>query len=234
MVDGTDEAETLAAEPVEAGEAATPESAPEQEAAPESGDDDKKDHWAQKRINELTRKRHEAEREAEKWRQKAQEATQTPTDDLDYDDQLIAKFNATTRQEQAKTAAETANELGQEAFSVRESLVRAKYADYDAVTKSPYVPITEQMAVVIRDSEAGPEIAYHLGKNPAEADAISRLPLHRQAAEIGKLEVRLTAPKPLPKTAPPPVSTVGGSSAGGTKDPSRMSMAEYVAWRNAK
>lgn len=245
MTDETAGADTPAAEAIDVAEApvASPESTPEQSAtenAAEQPEADngaeataqpKKKHWAHERIDELTRQRREAERQAEYWRAKA--AQTVDVDSLDYEEGIAERTIQRTRREQAETATETVKMLAQEAFNYREAEARERYADYDAVTRNPSLPITDPMAEIIRESDLGPEIAYHLGKNPAEAARLAALPERLQAKELGKLEARISAPKSAPKPPPAPISPVGGNASGGVADPTKMSMAEYVAARKA-
>lgn len=219
---------------VETSEATTEQQAPEAEtpeAADDTGDKPKKKHWAHERIDELTRQRREAERQAEYWKQRASQTVDPNS--LDYEEGIAERTIQRTRQEQADTANATAVQLAAEAFSYRETEARERFADYDAVTRNPNVPITESMAQVIRDSELGPDVAYHLGKNPAEAARIAGLSPIAQAKELGKLEVALSAPKPARKVPAAPVQPVSAIAAGGSKDPAQMSIAEYAAWRKA-
>ncbi len=224
--------------PVETSEATTEQPASEtatEQVEPATGDDTaaqpKKKHWANERIDELTRARREAERQAEYWKAKA---SSTPDyDSLDYEDGIAERVRNSTRQEQAETAQHSVASLAQEAFGYRETIARERFNDYDAITRNPSVPITSTMAEIIRDSDTGPDLAYYLGKNVQEAARIAALPATRQAKELGRLEERITAPKPLPKQPPTPVSPVGGTASGGAKDPAKMSMSEYVAWRKA-
>jgi hypothetical protein len=185
------------------------------------------------RIDELTRQKHDALRDADYWKAKYNEASKVDIDSLDYDDQLVAKVRKAERQERAESAEVVAQRLTAEHFEAKIEEARSKWADFDIVTQNPNLPISVEMGKVIQDSEAGAEVFYHLGKNPTEAARIMRLPTHMQAAELGKLEARITAPKPLPKQPPTPVKPVNGMTAGGTKDPGKMSMAEYIAARNA-
>lgn len=219
---------------VETSEATTEQSTTEAESS-EAGDDTpaapRKKHWAHERIDELTRQRREAERSAEYWKAKA--AQTVDVDSLDYEEGIAERVQQRTRKEQAETASSSATMLAQEAFGYRETIAREKFADYDTVARNPSVPITPAMAEIIRDSDLGPDIAYHLGKNVQEAAKIAALPANRQAVELGKLEARLSAPRPLPKQPPAPVQPVSGIAAGGSKDPGKMSMSEYAAWRKA-
>jgi hypothetical protein len=191
----------------------------------------KRKHWAHERIDDLTRQRREAERQAEYWKQRATSAVDPNT--LEYEEGIAERVSQRHRQEQADTAKETAGQLAVEAFTYRETIAREKFADYDAVARNPNTPITTAMADIIRDSDVGPDLAYHLGKNVTEAARIAALPTTRQAVELGKLEARITAPKPLPKQPPEPVSPVSAIAAGGRKDPGKMSFAEYKAWMEA-
>lgn len=213
----------------------TTENVETDQAEPDTGDDEaakpKKKHWAHERIDELTRQRREAERQAEFWKAKASKSVDY--DSLDYEQGIAERTIQRTREEQADTALESAALLAREEFGYRETIARERFPDYDAVAHNPNVPISDTMAQVILKSENGPEIAYHLGKNPQEAARIARLPALDQAAELGAIKAKLNAPKAPPKQPPAPVDPVSGIRAGGSKDPAKMTMAEYVAWRNA-
>lgn len=232
----TPEAEVASTEvTVENSEATTEQQS--EAAKPESGDDEaaapRKKPGVHNRIDELTRQKHEALREAEYWRQKAAEANATDLEALDYDDQLVAKVRRAERQERADAAQATVETVVERQFTELEIEARAKWADYDAVTRNPHVPITPAMLEVIKESELGPELAYHFGKNPAEAAKLAALPERQLAREIGRLEARFSAPKAPAKQPPEPVQPVSGIRAGGSKDPAAMTMAEYAAWRKA-
>lgn len=89
---------------------------------------------------------------------------------------------------------------------------------------------------VIARSEHGPEVLYHLVKNPIEARRIAALPAAMQGVELARLEHKIISKPPVKKisTAPAPPSMVGGSKAPAAKDPANMSMDEYIAWRKSK
>jgi hypothetical protein len=233
-------AKTVAAPAETQGEVVNSESTTEQTPATDSAggvdenaDKPKKKHWAYDRIDELTRRYHTAKREAEMWKAKAE--TPAPKQDQfdDYDDYVAAKTVHKMNVDTAQTREQEANLYLVETFEQREAIARDKYPDYDAFARSPTTAITQDMAEVIQNSELGPEIAYHLGKNPTDARRIASLPVKLQAAEIGKLEVKLSASPETRKAPPPPVDTVNGLSTGGAKDPSKMTMAEYVEARKA-
>lgn len=109
--------------------------------------------------------------------------------------------------------------------------VTPKYEDFHKVALDPAVPVTPDMAEIIMSSEVGPDVLYHLGSHREIAAQIASLPPAQQAYRLGQIEARLTAPKPRTATsAPQPIKPVGGRSSG-EKDPSKMTMAEYAAWR---
>jgi hypothetical protein len=203
--------------------------APDTDTGADAAAPPKRKHWAHDRIDDLTRQRREAERQAEYWKARAIQAVDPNS--LDYEEGIAERVAQRHRQEQADTAKETVGQLAVEAFTYRETVAREKFADYDAVARNPNVPITSVMAEIIRDSDVGPDLAYHLGKNVAEAARIAALPQNRQAVELGRLEARITAPKALPNRAPAPVEPVSAIAAGGSKDPGKMSFEEFKAWR---
>jgi hypothetical protein len=144
------------------------------------------------------------------------------------------KAAAKLREETAQREARSSQERAAAAFKAREAKLAAVHEDYYDVAYGP-VTITPEMAQVIQSLDAGPEVAYHLGKHPEIADRIAILPPHLAAAELGKIEALVTkpAPKPDPKVtkAPEPLSPI--SSTGGTaqKDPMKMSWEEFCEWR---
>lgn len=115
-----------------------------------------------------------------------------------------------------------------------------KYPDFEDVAYSPDVPITNAMAATIQESEKGPDIAYFLGKNPAEAQRIAKLSPFLQAKELGKLEAKLeSAPAPVrTSNAPPPINPIRNATAGtgfvDTTDPKSLKQMGTSAWIEAE
>ena len=128
------------------------------------------------------------------------------------------------------------------AYMDREEAARERYDDYEQVAYNPRLPITETMAETIRASDIGPDLAYHLGQNPKEADRIARLPPLSQAKELGRLEAKLADAPPVKRvtSAPAPISPVtprSNSPAIDTTDPrsvKQMSTSEWIAAENAR
>lgn len=206
--------------------------------------------WFQKRIDEITAKRYDAEREAAYWRgiaegrtpqQQAEQPRQDgpPREDQfeSFEDYEQARIDYAVEQRLRQAEALKAQQAVLQTYEERAARLKESKPDYDSVVGNPALRITPIMADVIRESDAGPEVAYHLGTNPQEAARIAALSPHRQAVELGKLEARLSAPAQPAKSnrtpPPPPPQTVAGLSNGLNKAPEDMSMAEYVAARNA-
>jgi len=199
------------------------ENDPGDEAAPEgtdAADKPKKPNWAQRRIDELTREKHDARRERDYWRELASRgqqpqqaqapqqqatATQKPQPNQyqtteEYFEALAdwkadQKWEARERQrrEQAeKEAKQQGEQKIARTFAEREQKARDTYPDYDEVARGDGNPITELMVEAILRSEKGPDIAYFLGKNPDKALQIAQMTdSHSVALALGRIEAQI-------------------------------------------
>lgn len=97
---------------------------------------------------------------------------------------------------------------------------------------------------VAYESEVGPQLAYHLAKNPNEFERIAKLPPHRRLLELGKLEDKISAQSqksaPVRETkkiseAPKPVQPVRGTGKVDSLDLSdpNISYSEWLKRREA-
>lgn len=200
-----------------------------EEAETHSGDDPtapRKNKGVGKRINELTREKHEERRRAEYAEQVARElqqqlaavqkapakvSTGKPTlEQFDYDQEAyfeaLADWKAQERLTEFRASIESDQRAKQQAERQTEFQKRIAELEKDVpgawqeVISAP-ISTTETMLEVIGDSKIGPRIAYYLTQNLDEADEISRMTPARQAAALGRIEERLQAkPKPAPKT----------------------------------
>lgn len=94
---------------------------------------------------------------------------------------------------------------------------------------------TDEMKMAITASPKSPEIAYYLGKNPAEAIRIAQSAL--PAMEIGMIAAKLSATESAPKKvslAPDPIEPVGNINHAVEKSLQNMSMDEYRAKMNRR
>lgn len=211
---------------------------------------------AQQRIDEITRAKHDAEREAEFWRQKATAKADAPADKptidkyKDYGEfvealtdwkagQRVSEALAKRDADRAGEAHARAEKAGTDAWQERQIAVREALPDYDAVIGKSTVEVAQHVIQALLDSEHGPEVAYHLAKHPEQAERINSLSPLSAAREIGRLEATLSPPskpvgsfaaKPI-SGAPAPISPVRGSAAGVMPDPDQMTMSQYRAMR---
>lgn len=265
----TEQAQTQeAAKPAEGEGAAAQEQEQQQEAETQQQRDERGRFkpGVQQRIDELTRQRHEAEREATYWRQRAgvdqaqapaPAVAPKPTPDKfnDYADyvealtewkaeQKVTEALSKRDQQQAERAQQTAQQAKAQTFAERQQAARTAIPDYDEVMSAAAdVRIAPHVHEALLDSKHGPAIAYHLAKNPDEAERLSTLPPLAAARELGRLEASLakSAPpqgaaapalKPVSK-APAPIKPIGAGTTT-NQDPARMSMDEYAKWRKAQ
>lgn len=140
----------------------------------------------------------------------------------------LAKWELKQEQQQAERA-QRERTAGERRNAVIE-MARSKYDDFDDVMAG--TPITPEMAEAITESEIGHDLAYWLGQHPDEAKRIAKLTPLAAAKEIGRIEARLQTPSPKkPTAAPAPIRPVG-TSPSVTPDPEKMSVSEWMAWRN--
>lgn len=182
---------------------------------------------------------------------------ETPPNEAEFPDYLdLAAAKAVyaakkqTRAEQAEALEQEAQEarkqaeiieaaerqLVNQAWSERVMDAKTRYADFEQVALAPDVPITPQIADLLKQSDKGPDLAYWLGMNKAAAAEIAALSKTQPvlaAMHLGRLEASLSAPSPrmTPQT-PDPIAPVRGK-AQAVVNPDKMSMAEYIAARKA-
>lgn len=119
------------------------------------------------------------------------------------------------------------------AYEERLDDARDKIADFDETMEGMKgVQVRQAVIDEIMQSEKGPLIAYHLAKNPERLRELNGMTGTQLAREIGRLEGSVRMPASNKQTkADPPLSKLKGGSAG-DPDPSKMTQAEYEAWRN--
>jgi len=202
----------------------------------------------QGRIDELTRARREAEREATYWRQMAQGQTEQPKaaakpspDQFDsFPDYVEAltdwKAKAAAAELLQQRAQVQQQEVAKTTWAERQAEARARLPDFDDVLASADVPVAKHVADALLESPKGPDLAYHFARNPADLARINALPPLQAALEVGRLEATLARPAaaaPATRTtqAPKPASVGASNGRAASLDPSRMSMDEYRKYR---
>ena len=237
--------------PVETVEAVETEQV-EQDAQPDEqeADEPRKPRGVQKRIDELTgnwrnaeRREQERAEEAAYWRQLALQHVSPQTayvPEGGYDDQAYAEpeysqpLSPQSLLEQAKVLLRQEQEqkaLAEKAIQFKASVSDPETQDF---LNSKYAPITQEMADIMLEHDAGPQIAYWLARNQSEAARIAQLPPHKQALELLKASTKVTAPKPVKTTAASaPVPTLGGRAAPEI-DESKMPIEQWMKWRQSQ
>lgn len=206
---------------------------------------------AQERINELTRARRQAERERDFYRQQAEQRqseqtapnSQKPPAFEDFGDlnewgkaiaeraaqeaRAVASQEFAQRQQQAQVAQVF------QSYEVRERQYAAAnpgYQDAMAALQST-VRFGPELIEVLGASDAGPAIVHYLGEHLDAADRLQRLPPHLAAAELVRIEARVTAPKQKPVSKTPSPAPVLGGGGAANQDPEQMTTDEWLAWR---
>lgn len=152
--------------------------------------------------------------------------------------QEAALIDADVKAFEAQAEAAEKARQGQLLESYREQAQEAKerYADFDqvvAVAMNPTI-VSQDLSLLVLESDRSADIAYHLGKNPALALQLSQMPPIMAARELGRLEAALSVPAPKTQSnAPAPINPVTGKGATAAKSPDQMSLAEFAAWRAA-
>jgi hypothetical protein len=222
------------------------------------------------------RKQLEAEQRAEQL-QKELEATKTksrpapeapkepkPEDFTtvgEYTEALVAyrveqRFTAEKAKEANQREAEEKAARERE-FGKRLNASREKHDDFDQVLQSiantDLDRVHSDVTEYIQESDTGPELLYHLAKNPDVLDRLRKLSPRKFIAELGKLEAKWETPAPAadpaPKLsdiasttaptavskAPAPIAALSSDKATVVhKDPSQMSFQELRAFERQR
>ena len=164
-----------------------------------------------------------------------------------YDaEQIASKSLKTEREERERQEQERGKSSGQEKiakeWSERESAFQKDTKDYveivSAFMDDGIGSLSNEARRAIVESEAGPQLLYHLAQNDEDAERISALTPLRQVAELGKLEAKMTTkaakPAKTASEAPAPISPAksGASVLQGYRE--GMSDAEYREWRKGQ
>lgn len=204
----------------------------------------------QDRFDDLTRQKHEAAREAAYWRGLAEQRaaketapaerpTGKPSADQfeDHSEYVEALADWKVEQKLAEREQRQQEQAKASTWAERAQAVKAELPDFDSVMATSTAPMSAAMAEAIKDSDIGPKVAYHLAQHPEEAARLSSMSPMAAAREIGKIEATLLTPKAEPQkkvTSAPTPPTPIGSGRSTVGDPAKMSMSDYMAWRDAQ
>lgn len=203
----------------------------EEASAASDGDDStahpKKNRGVGKRINELTREKHEALRRAEALEKELAQYKSKPVEtpkpvqgsdarptlaDFDYDYEAHAEAVADWKVRQAFAERER-KEAESKDQQYREGRAKDLQARIDAYAErepeawaeaiAAPVKLTQSMMEAIADSELAPEIGVYLARNLDESESISRMGPAAQIRAIGRIEAKLESAQKDTQVAPP-------------------------------
>lgn len=213
-------------EPVlEAAEHEAPETATEQ--APEQPEEEapkpKHKPWFQERIDQLTREKHEERRRAEALEARLKQSGDL-TPEATPDSNLVEqKAQEIVRQRQFDEKCNAVYSSGATDFPDFDD----KLANFRLLGGLP--PTVLEAVTELPDAH---KVLHALGSNMDEAARIFNLPPVPMAVALAKLSGAAPKAKPV-SSAPPPIRPIDGTPTG-SPDPDKMSVDEWVKWREAE
>lgn len=199
---------------------------------------------AQTRIEELARDRKNLRRQLARANQTIGElrAEKAPREE-DFSNPADYQAAVSTRAARTATLESQRAHIGDELQSVEENR-RAAFSDIVAESGDRFpgfrqafesTPVSDAMAEEIMESDDPLQLAFWLSQNKQEARRIYDLPPVEAARALGRIDARLSVPKPKTKSsAPRPPETVSGKAHSAGKSPNDMTTDEYRAWRMAQ
>lgn len=152
---------------------------------------------------------------------------------------------ASKKQSEQERQRAQAEERGN-AFTKRQAEFMKANPDYEEIVEGADFEVPHIGLQFMVESEYGPQLAYHLAKNPEIADRLRTLSPGRVIAELGKLEAKFEKqPEPADTAAaatrsvsraPAPIIPIEGKTTPVEKDPAKMSfreLREYERQREA-
>jgi hypothetical protein len=207
----------------------------------------KKLNGFQRRINKLTSRANEKEREAEYWKSealkqrdlvqpKAEAKKLAPEGKPQVDDfethaeyvEALADWKVEQKlsardQKSKEDAVKTEHQKKVENFVAKKAEFEKDHPDYEELMESVEdIPISLAVQTAILSSENGPELAYQLAKNREVYERICSLDVISAGIEIGKFVAGIQKPTSESKElkgskAPAPINPVGSKSSGSKK-----------------
>jgi len=220
---------------------ATPEAKPEQEEVTPEQAAKREGRRFERRLDKAYRQRAEALARAELLEKRLAEIEtriaapkavegEPKLEQFDYDPEKYAAAKAEFAKTQAQKEFEARQRESQEKQARQKLLAdweekaeRAldKYEDFNDLVGN--LEPNNPLITAIMEADNGEDIAYHLAKNPKEAQRLLKLSPTSQLREIGKLEAKL-ASKPVelkaPSKAPAPITPLTGQAPVVTDTPS--------------
>lgn len=175
----------------------------------------------QPRIDELTREREDARREAAYWKARADVASAPPPEpppkkpeakDFDSYDEYVealtdfkAKAIVTEQltEREKKAEASTAETKRQTTWGERIAAAKASIPDFDATLRGSTTVVHQHVTDELMESERGAELLLYLAKHPEVAEKLNAMKPTSAARELGRIEATL----PTVAAEPPSIET---------------------------
>lgn len=250
--EGVEQEQNSAAAEDEVASQATDDASDEGEETTETTDEPKRKDGFQRRVEKLNAKAREAQLEAEFWKAKAlgsQPAAAKAVEPAaepkfsDFND-VEAYTNAMVdwKLERRLAELEQRQATRQVTYTHEQRLQEfVKTApDFEEVLDNvEHVRFAPTTLEALATSDIGPQLMYELGKNPSEAERISRLHPVQQVKELGRIEERLASKKTAaatPKTetkAPAPLKPAAGKASVSKVDITDPNL-DFAAFKRAR
>lgn len=226
----------------------------------ESGEAGKPSKRSQK-VKRLATKLTEAERERDEWRQKfeqlqsgrAEQPKEKPATDpfaypvpkpkaSDFENpqdfvEALTDWKAEEREyRNARKAEAEQAEVSQkevfDAYNLRVAEARAEYEDFEEVVGKSNLKIWPEVQHALMVHKKGPDLVYHLAKNPEVAEQLAEMSPAEAVVELGVIAANLKAPvAQSPKPRVTPIKPVGGGTTRTAVDkPDELPYSEWKKW----
>lgn len=184
-----------------------------------------KNDWVQRRIDQLTREKHEEKRQREaleaQLRQYQQPAETSQQPRQMTADEVRAEAKRLIQEEKFNEACNKVFDAG-----------KTEFPDWDSSLRTFQMlgGASPEFLEAVTAMDAGHKVLHHLGQNPETAERLLSLPPLRMALELARLESTVGQAKPKPvSNAPAPITPIGGRSAP-VEPPEFATTAEQIAW----
>lgn len=187
-----------------------------------------KNDWVQRRIDQLTREKHEEKRQREaleaqlrQYQQPAENSQQSQPKQMTAEE-IRAEAKRLIQQERFDEACNKVFDAGKGEFG--------NEWDSSLRTFQMLGGASPEFLEAVTAMDAGHKVLHHLGQNPEVAERLLSLPPLRMALELARLESTVGKAKTPPvSNAPAPINPIGGRSAP-VEPPEFATTAEQIAW----
>lgn len=150
-------------------------------------------------------------------------------------DWKFEQHDAKIRQQREREKKEADQKQSQKSFNdkLRDTVSKGavKYKDWDEATGNLPGSIQNKILGVLIEIPNGHDVAYYLSKNLQEAEKISEMTPFAMAAELGRIELKLSTTERKQSSAPPPINPLKGKAPATTEiDPGK----DPKAWIEAR